>query len=66
MRTTTAISTSLKNTSSLIHITTKVFLFVSPLKCVVNVEELNWYELVRSIERELKIHRHVLTSSAEP
>ena len=35
-------------------------------KCVVTVEELNWYEWVGSVERELKIPRHVLTSSTEP
>ena len=47
---------------------TKLFHVVSRQKCVVTVEELNWYESVGSvaIERELKIHRHVLTPSTEP
>ena len=30
------------------------------------VEELNWNEWAGRVERELKIHRHVLTSSTEP
>ena len=49
-----------------IHITMKLFHVVSRLKCVVTVEELNWYEWVGIVERELQIHRHVLTSSTEP
>ena len=49
-----------------IHITKKLFHVVSRKKCVVTVEELNWYEWVGSVERAMKIHRHVLTSSTEP
>ena len=49
-----------------IHITTKLFHVVSRRKCAVTVDELNWYEWVGSVERELKIPRHVLTSSTEP
>ena len=49
-----------------IHITTKLFHVVSREKCVVTVEDLNWYKWAGSVERELKIHRHVLTSSTEP
>ena len=32
---------------------------------IVTDEELNWYEWVGSVERELEIHCHVLTSSTE-
>ena len=48
---------------------TKKYMSFGVKKCVVTVEELNslnWCEWDGSVERELKIHRHVLTSSTEP